>query len=68
MALMTVHKVTALPATPTTADALFLLIRDTNKFELYMSDSTGANIYPLTLSSTAQLSPLMMFIGGDNAS
>lgn len=67
MALMTIHKVTAVPTAPYIADALYLVVRDANKFEMYVSDSTGSTILPLVLNSTATISPLL-FLGGDNAS
>jgi hypothetical protein len=67
MALMTIHKVTSLPTAPYVTDALYLLLRDGNKAELYISDSTGAKLIPLVLASNVDYSPLM-FLGGDNAS
>lgn len=67
MAVMTIHKVTEMPTAPYIADALYLVKQGNTMFELYVSDSTGSNIVPLTLNSTATISPLL-FLGGDNAS
>jgi hypothetical protein len=67
MALMTVHKVTTLPTAPFVTDALYLLLRDNNKVEMYITDSAGTNLIPLTLASTMQINPFI-FTGGSDAS